>query len=224
MKKRPILFSGEMVRAILAGRKSQTRRLVRQQKLDWACVHPDGARTGWIAAAPAPVSAAWVRRAYPGAEGFPCPYGVPGDRLWVRETWLELDKDHWAEPSQPRDLLLERGAPRRNAGAYRADTDAEGDRIRGEYGYLWRPSIHMPRWASRVTLEVTEVRVQRLQEIGPRDIEAEGVVNPGSLNDGVVAEYRHAFARSWDAIYGKRAPWSSNPFVWCISFRRVDAS
>lgn len=143
---------------------------------------------------------------------------VGGSRLWVRETWLEFDRDHWAHTGQPKESVVnERGD--RNAIAYRANTGEDGEEIRRQYGYRWRPSIHMPRWASRITLEVTGVGVQRLQEINDWQILAEGMPAV-SLPQGSPLG-RAWFREVWDSINGKRAPWDSNPWVWCLSFKRL---
>lgn len=200
MKERPILFSGPMVRAILAGRKTQTRRLVRNP-----------ARLDGLMLA--------------GEEGEWSPYGRPGDRLWVKETFRYVLND--SSPHEP--------VPKRNpfiGGVYyKADPHSWLTNREELAGWRWRPSIFMPRWASRITLEVTEVRVQRLQEITPDDARAEGVVTEAKSTDWHGDQTQHlthdvacaveAFERLWDEINGKRAPWSSNPFVWAITFRRV---
>jgi len=137
---------------------------------------------------------------------------VGGTRLWVRETWLELDRDHWGDLTLPKTRV--------NSIAYRADTAAEGDAIRQEYGYKWRPSIHMPRWASRLTLEVTEVRVQRLQEISEEDAEAEGVTDCyPDIECNSDRPYAEGFRYLWDSTNGKRSPWERNDWVWAMTFK-----
>lgn len=133
-----------------------------------------------------------------------CPYGAPGDRLWVRETWR---MDQHGKGSNV---------------IYAADLD---ERFRGGKG-PWRPSIFMPRSASRITLEITSVRVERLQDITEKDIIAEGVtVDVAAKMTGIpwssLPTLHHAWEAGWDFINGKRAPWASNPWVWVISFRRV---
>lgn len=199
MKERPILFSGPMVRAILEGRKTQTRRVCKEQP-SWTDVSP-----------------AWLAR---------CPYGVHGDRLWVRETWCLAHPDYHDE-AEGRRL----GRPIRPDGwwCHYAATDNDVESGDKEGASPWKPSIHMPRWASRITLEVVQVRVQRLQDISEEDARAEGVearipravVTPSGAvtNDGLSAS--EAYAALWDSINGDRAPWSSNPWVWAISFRRI---
>ncbi|HET7552162.1 MAG TPA: hypothetical protein VFK04_12800 [Gemmatimonadaceae bacterium] len=201
VRERPILFSGEMVRAILGGRKVQTRRVVNPQPPEWVsefgytCFTPPGHISG---------RGYW--KGVPGEEGpaekfFRCPYGQPGDRLWVREAW-QADTGS-CNPAFPDGPLWWHEVPRslRTSRAfrylyYRADnaivswdesladlpwedrrsawvpTDKDPDFFAREL--RWRPSIHMPRWASRITLEITDVRVQRVQEISEEDARAEG--------------------------------------------------
>lgn len=188
VKERGILFKGRLVRRILAGEKTQTRRMLKPQPAEHE--DPRVFRSG--SAEP---------------QAFHCPQGRPGDRLWVRETFQ----------------VLHRGE---RAVRYHAD-DSDGA------GLPWTPSIFMPRWASRVTLEITEVRVQRLQEICEEDAKAEGVmplpcsVNPNQLVAGDPVRtfgthpYSSEFAVLWDSINAERGSWSSNPWVWAITFKRV---
>jgi len=197
MMERPILFSGEMVRAILAGRKTQTRRVVRiQPRFDRAGV------TG----------AVWVQDGL-GSWCFPnaapevrqvCPYGQPGDRLWVRETWC------MNEPPS--------GALYRATDQYSFVALAEA-RVKQGLDLKWTPSIFMPRWASRITLEITKVRVERLQQISHSDATAEGCRPYCVAFDKLPAqEYRDL----WDKINLKRGfGWDVNPWVWVIEFQRV---
>jgi hypothetical protein len=185
VKERPILFSGPMVRAILAWTKTQTRRVVRG---DFTLVDD------------------WPHRLI-GGDGhevaLACPYGVPGDRLWVRETWRSDD----FAPDDPSRTI------------YRAD--GPDDLIRETRGIIrWRPSIFLPRYRSRLTLEVTAVRVERLQDISEEDAEAEGAF---ALGDAACS-HREWFMGGWDSINGKRAPWASNPWVWVVTFRRLAPS
>jgi hypothetical protein len=163
-----------------------------------------------------------------------CPFGSIGDRLWVRETWCPLDADHWHEPDRPKDTLLIWGTPKRNGVGYAADcTSEESERCRKELGYKWRPSIHMPRWASRITLEITGVRVERLQDISEEDAKAEGVESllvkvfgwnaPGGSYGEFPNEQPHrkaVFEMLWESIYG-RGSWESNPYVWVVEFCRM---
>lgn len=198
MTERPILFSSSMVRAILDGRKTVTRRIVHGQRaMSSTAVRFEfpGSRAGW-AANDAAVRDGW-------RDMLRCPYGAPGDRLWVRETWAPFRR---YEPGL--------------GVAYAASCDD------GEFDYWtadgaierlkikrWKPSIHMPRWASRITLIVIDVRVERLHDITEQDAIAEGVDEVGFP--------RETFASLWDGINGKRAPWKSNPWVWRVEFRRT---
>lgn len=214
VRERPILFSGPMVRAILDGRKTQTRRVMNPQPPD------DAARLGVGMYCPTVV----VRgEEEPGDEVFGawtadgewavrCPFGAPGDRLWVREAWKVFGGDEYAYQQHQPSVM------------YRADAPW------GEFSYErgWKPSIHMPRWASRLTLEVTGVRVERLQDITPHDAQAEGIsyqsttLLEGSWTPaGLVASYR----RLWDSLNAARGfGWDANPYVWVVEFRRVEGA
>lgn len=184
-KERPILFSGPMVRAILDGTKTQTRRVVKPQPT--AGFDPYGSP---MYATPA------------GPRIIPCPYGIPGDRLWGRETFAQ-------------------GVEGCDGGiSYRADhADPKGDGP--AHPMKWRPSIFMPRAASRILMEITDVRVQRLQEISEDDARAEGcapVVNDdGSVDCGT---RKTTFSLLWESINGAGS-WHANPWVWAITFRRL---
>lgn len=223
MTDRPILFSGPMVRALLAGRKTQTRRVVKPQPptpeafrgslfgLDRAVA--DGVKlysqndydrlpkhpTDWSL-----IGSVGVARTAGFPVRFRCPYGGPGDRLWVRETWCRADT-----PS---------------GFAYCADTPEGSD----QRGMGWRPSIHMPRAASRLTLEITDVRVERLQNISRDDAAAEGlvklpasgrfVIEQGDQYFGSAAhDPREVYAHLWERINGKGS-WAANPWVWAVTF------
>ena len=208
-KERPILFSGEMVRAILSGRKSQTRRVVKPQPINSRvgmcnmayCGHPnewcvEGSVSEYTVANPR----------NPNAPELPpkwkCPYGKVGDRLWVKETFSVL----------PSGQLW-----------YRADGHSVND------GY-WKPSIFMRREYSRITLEIVSVRVGRLQEISEADARAEGCFQglwkPCGLagaykNNDPIATYIAGYAQLWESINGAGS-WSANPWVWVIEFKRVE--
>jgi len=239
VKCRPIIMSAESVRAILAGRKMQTRRVVKPQ--------PDGARIVaiWFG---------WPSRGRPRSgvkyENVTPPFGRVGDRLWVRETWTAdfgttFSDNYGAWWHEMPGSLRTRAAVQYVW--YKADdsvyhprlaTDDEDipalpstwePREKDRSGLRWRSPIHMPRWASRLTLEITDVRVQRLQDISEADAKDEGVTagvcthpdcSPGSCAD---SRYRPAFLLGWDRLNGKRAPWSSNPWVYALTFRRVEA-
>lgn len=196
-KEHPILFSGPLIRAILSGKKTQTRRLLR-----W-----DGVQR----AEPCPVGPAvnWSLTSYGGSlRVVRCPYGQPGDRLWVRETWTRIGNDpgadHYRASASPADL----------------------EWITGQ-GVRWTPSIHMPRRASRISLEVIEVRVQRIQDITEEDARAEGIHEHPLGRAALDANGTHkgAFLAVWEAINGARPGGSigENPWVWAVSFKRVQA-
>lgn len=196
MKERPILFSGEMVRAILDGRKTQTRRPMKPQPDPRFCDPIWQYGSDWV---PNQCVNADLRGA---PSRFQCPFGQPGDRLWVRETWR---MDPW-----------------NIAAEYRATTSALLEHIAP-----WRPSIHMPRWASRITLEIVRVSIERVQDITEEGANAEGCVDGGCLACGkrepcrcATSRFsrRDSFAELWRSIYGT---WSANPWVWVVEFRRV---
>jgi hypothetical protein len=195
---KPILFNAAMVRAILAGNKTQTRRIVKITS-----------RTPGLAACLLPIDPTWARSK---TAVKLCPYGKPGDRLWVRETFYG-----W----RPR-IYFSRGV---SEGPYQAIYKADWGLFIN--GVKWSPSIHMPRWASRITLEITDVRVQRLQEISEEDAKAEGICEfegkPGVFDGGGPAmglSACTAFMRLWDSINGNGA-WNANPWVWAVSFRML---
>lgn len=248
MKERPIIFSGPIINAILAGRKTQTRRVIKcncnclhNGKLlgEWGLSKPPYRWTGakddalWQLFGESPVVGDWVEWFQTDVDDYasekvPCPYGKPGDRLWVRESWLKLDRDHRHDVSKPNDWLVPWGdKPRRNGCAYKADATSESERCRLELGYKnWTPSIHMPRWASRITLEVTNVRVERLREITEADSQAEGVEMcehfAKAQHGHPLQPHRTAFAWLWASIHGRES-WCANPWVWVVEFKRVEA-
>lgn len=200
MIERPILFSGPMVRAILEGRKTQTRRVVRFDTASGYIVERGGKRR-WHRDDPEAVQA--------------CPLGASGDALWVRETFSSHGRH--GEPCSPRDAVMV--VLRDFTQVYRdgqivaplsAYADGAGGNLR------WRPSIHMPRWASRLSLPLVRVRVERLQDISEADCCAEGVGSPITRD-----LKRPQFAALWDSINGKSHPWVSNPKVWVLEFERV---
>lgn len=195
VKERPILFSGEMVRAILDRRKTQTRRIMKTQPV-------------WVGYPGVPFK---TSDADP-AGIINCPYGHVGQRLWVRETWSK------AKSPFSRDIF------------YKADGDRQpGKQLALRYAERetrWRPSIHMPRDASRITLEITGIRVERLQEISEADAIAEGIesVSGGwKCYDlgGTYADPVHSFDSLWSSINGPDS-WAVNPWVWVIEFRRIE--
>lgn len=223
MKERPILFSAPMVRALLEGRKTQTRRIVKPQpnsSLEWRGWHDDEDVYGWYPQHPL--------LGDKGRHLVRCPYGKPGDRLWVKETWWQVPEpssrqlrdgaDTWPKPRGPQEQRL----------AYAADGDDPAT-VR-EWGWKLKPSIFMPRWASRITLEITEVRVQRLQDISEEDAAAEGistsVVDPSPRGIAPIYPKQYVsnvdvFRDLWTMINGEGS-WAANPWTWCVSFRRIE--
>lgn len=208
MSERPVVFNDAMVRAILDGSKTQTRRPVLP---GGGPVHAgrDGngwrrLRDGW----------AWCVGVDVSGGVYPCPYGVPGDLLYVRECWSIVTG------AEPGDL----GA----AARYRADNSVKAcwmppDRAMplGLKWDRWRPSVHMPRWASRITLRVTSVGVERVQDISEEGARAEGV-RPLQVDHG---SYLPGFEALWDSIYAARGlGWEANPWVWVVGFDVVDAT
>lgn len=215
MKERPIIFSTEMVKATIDGRKSQTRRIVKPRLVPF--IEQSNLVNGKVCLETLDCE-------------IPCPYGQVGDKLWVRETWaiadLPLDQEFGDIITTS---LVGFGLEYLKACEmiYKAD-DADNES-------RWKPSIHMPRWASRITLEITEVRVEKLQEITGKDAIAEGINWPPSprIYNRVLSGKEHIdtynyerptanFQRLWDSINAKRGySFKSNPWVWVISFKRL---
>ncbi|MGY1490758.1 hypothetical protein ACW4YW_15230 [Methylobacillus pratensis] len=218
MIERPIIFSAPMVQAILAGNKSQTRRVIKANFHEIA-ERDDGKPWPW-------------RENLDLAEDYwyPCPYGKIGDHLWVRETFQGpmLDEEQREQFRQDGSEAFQKP----EFCAYRAtDTLDAIDDDRNELG--WKPSIHMPRWASRIQLEITDIRVERLQDCSEEDAKAEGADClvwsgiPGTAADlidwplrEVGNPYRNGYALLWEAINGD-GTWKANPWVWVIEFKRV---
>jgi hypothetical protein len=194
MKERPILFSAPMVRALLEGRKTQTRRIMKPQPEDGTdCPYHMGAGQDRKARV--------------------CPYGQPGDRLWVRETFAYHVQAIGAKRDEDGPFV------------YKAD-GTEQCRLDDK----WKPSIFMPRWASRILLEIIAVRVERLQDISEEDARSEGVANGGCLNCGCDEpcgctsphpDARDSFISLWESINGAGS-WDANPFVWILEFQRIE--
>ncbi|HBT2174851.1 hypothetical protein [Klebsiella pneumoniae] len=232
MKERGVIFNGEMVRAILDGRKTQTRRPIKWKQTRFTEIgeREDGSKWPWSEDAEHAFDF-W----------HPCPFGSVGDRIWVRETFqgplFDFDlMDSYCKDSTPFE--------KSEFCVYKADGvpapefyDADD-----ELHCCWRPSIHMPRWASRILLEITDVRVERLNSISPEDAESEGLEctnftgfgdepglpsypEPDVYFDPLKKQWKEyppeAFAGLWESIYGEGS-WQANPWVWVIEFKRVE--
>ncbi|AZE53435.1 Phage protein [Pseudomonas synxantha] len=212
MKERPILFKGPLVRAILSGQKTVTRRVIKQAAgsslsvellengqalLSWLVGHGPGYEVGEQ------------------LKFVDCPYGVIGDRLWVRETWGLQVRDYGGGTGEH---IVYRAT---NPDAIYCKS-AEGQ----EYPVKWKPSIHMPRHSSRILLEITDVRVEQLQDITPDQCIAEGVDAAMCRQFLEIAPSRHTlkeaeihgFSGLWNSVGGD---WNANPWVWVVEFKRV---
>jgi hypothetical protein len=236
MKERPILFSAPMVRALLDGSKTQTRRVMKPQpepngtwlksRQDFVCLNDYYPPSAML----------WNGGMMGGDAGEieGCTHGVIGDRLWVRENTVIAPPDFGeASLNNVRD-----SDGRWRVVQYMATHSDKWPA--SDYGLKVTPSIFMPRWASRITLEITDVRVQRLQDISEADAKAEGVESPDKeryeRDDSICARcggpgvidldcaecdtHTKRFRNLWDSINAKRAPWSSNPWVWALTFAR----
>ncbi|WP_410680852.1 hypothetical protein [Citrobacter braakii] len=245
MKERGMIFNGEMVRAILDDRKTQTRRIMAIQPehselgLRRVIDSKNGRDNGKYFWSQSDACGLKMR-----SKVFGCPYGEVGDRIWVRETWATLGNEDGCCVDWNDNLC--KGDERAAARIYRASCeqrpgdyglwsipdnaywkpDTENEKFEG----AWRPSIHMPRWASRILLEITNVRVERLNAIREEDATAEGVPRAGGLlpdypgtfltPNGDFATAKVAFQRLWESIYGEEN-WQANPWVWVIEFKVV---
>jgi hypothetical protein len=254
-KERPILFSAPMVCALLNGAKTQTRRVVKPQPPAECSIHYMLGNEGWLPEAErAPLRHHWEAwggplfdarspKALAGSFSVRCPYGAPGDLLWVRETCRaeELSRPPQTRTATRRERqLLGRTTVIEvdgldgfdgiryladNAWAKIENTVAAGEAWSALYHYRGRgkqgignqvPSIHMPRWASRISLRITDVRVERLNDISASDALAEGMTFPEAMQWGNAPQ--DAFAELWRRINGE-ASWDANPWVWVISFQ-----
>ncbi len=240
-----MIFNAEMVRALLDGRKTQTRRIMKVQPesnqlglllITDSTKHSDIGKYHW---AESNATGNHVR-----SKLFSSPFGAVGDRIWVRETWATLGNEDGCCVDWEGNLC--KGDERSAARIYRASCEQRP----GDYGLwsipddaywkphtkehkfegAWRPSIHMPRWASRILLEITDVRVERLNAISEEDARAEGIIDGGCLNCGEPEpcgcanpepDATDAFAYLWQSIYGQEN-WNANPWVWVIEFKRVE--
>lgn len=197
MKSRPILFRGRLVRAILDGRKTQTRRVIEPQPSDYCgSLRYDAHERDWFG---------WDERNERIHGIWKCPYGQSGDRLWVRENAILTD-----EPDGFWRVKYQADEAWRDVGPFESEPTFQRWKKRRKN---WRPSIHLPRWASRITLEITEIRAERLQGISEKDAEAEGVQTASWTA-------RQGFCNGWQSIYG-RDSWESNPWVWVVKFNRI---
>lgn len=229
-KDRPILFNADMVRALLDGRKTQTRRVMKPQPEPTPDDYP-GPKGHWW---PCNTVQSMVHiedevqngKEWSGFAAAICPYGQAGDRLWVRETFAYAGEegttdgapnDDW-RPANPSFL------PEIHRCWYRATDGHSAD------GF-WKPSIHMPRWASRITLEIVSVRVERLKQISERDALQEGIglvladdwPDPKAMSEAVAKSRRAGFKLLWESINGAES-WTANPWVWVVEFKRVEDS
>ncbi|MCS4231410.1 hypothetical protein EDF77_1879 [Stenotrophomonas maltophilia] len=207
-KERAVVFSGAMVRAILSGAKTQTRGAIKPQPFETSYLDgPDQYRPSLAEDGRLRVATST------GVHLFSSPFGQLGDRLWVQETWAPRALGRWS-------MLEKHMLP-----LYRATEE------RPKWKGIWRPSIHMPRWACRLVLEITDVRVERLQAISEADAEAEGATadvlpnirlpgaHPRAGLPMIYAGARQIFADLWDSTDGD---WANNPWVWAISFRQIE--
>lgn len=228
MKERGMIFNGEMVRAILDGRKTQTRRIMKLQP------KPSKSRPGdfWFSSKKLE-SMVHVSDLAPGNSPIAdyhlfiqehcCPFGAVGDRIWVREAF----RVH----SRATDVAtLVYKASERNSWTEQTHRVPVAVCNKPATPEKWTPSLHMPRWASRILLEITDVRVERLNAISEEDARAEGIIDGGCLNCGEPEpcgcanpdpDATDAFAYLWQSIYGQES-WNANPWVWVISFERID--
>lgn len=196
MKERPILFSAPMVRALLDGSKTQTRRIVKGLASEW-------------------LSEGFVPEFVADPANNMCPYGNVGDQLWVRETWQGPLFDSEEHEEQFRadgpEAFMKPGFC-----AYRATDKLDAIDANGK-DLGWRPSIHMPRWASRIQLDITNVRIERLQDISEQDAWAEGCMGTDDDVTGGKSGYGE-YMELWKSINGEGS-WDKNPWVWVISFK-----
>lgn len=202
-----MIFNGEMVRAILDGRKTQTRRIVSDRHLNLIDV---GSQIGECY----PLECGIDHQNSQSYYREHCPFGKPGDRIWVRETYQGplFDYEHmesYLEDSskfEKPDFCVYRADGKPAPEFYDADDNLHCG---------WRPSIHMPRWASRILLEITDVRVEQLNEISEEDARSEGISGSSAR------DLKEAYAALWRSIYGSDS-WCANPWVWVIEFKRIE--
>ncbi|MBK0546984.1 hypothetical protein GZ027_13135 [Klebsiella pneumoniae] len=238
MKERGMIFNGEMTRAILDGRKTQTRREVKLNldiaslatTYDWATSLAANHYQGLTEEQIQQKAESLRGVIHPVILGngqmvsIICPYGKPGDRIWVRETFCPVDDTQYGGEKWVDYRATPKFEASHPAGWDSAPNDAEA--------LKWRPSIHMPRWASRILLEITDVRVERLNAISEEDVDAEGFAGdyptsvfpnlfPGEPKDWSHLSMRDCYGVLWSSIYGEES-WKANGWVWVISFKRVE--
>ena len=204
MTERPIIFNGDMVRAILRGEKTQTRRPVKPQPATGCIYSINGAHNAALHLTDAGCQVRYIPPTGRSKDHLLlCPFGQPGDRLWVRETFAL-------------------GEPPYFGVAYRADEGDNPEDVGGER-QKWTPSIHMPRYLSRIRLEITDINVERVQDITADEAIKEGVVDPIMGTYGLSP--KTVFRDMWNDIYAERGlGWNEDPWVWAITFRRVESS
>lgn len=209
MTERPIIFNGDMVRAILRGEKTQTRRPVKPQPATDCMYSINGAHNAALHLTDAGCQVRYIPPTGRSKDHLLlCPFGQPGDRLWVRETFREYyPKEGWPAPKA----------------LYKADGIARLEDTETGKAIPWRPSIHMPRNLSRITLEITDLNAERVQDITEDEAIKEGVVDPIMGTYGLSP--KTVFRDMWNDIYAERGlGWNENPWVWAITFRRVETS
>lgn len=238
IREKGLIFNSEMVRAILDGRKTQTRREVKLNldiarlatTYDWATSlaanHYQGLTEEQIQQKAESLRGVIHPVILDNGQmvSIICPHGKPGDRIWVRETFCTVDDTQYGGEKWVDYRATPKFEASHPAGWDCAPNDAEA--------LKWRPSIHMPRWASRILLEITDVRVERLQNISDEDVDSEGFAGdyptsalpalfPGEPSDWSHLSMRDCYGALWKSIYGEES-WQSNPWVWVIEFKRVE--
>lgn len=214
MSEKGIIFSGPMVQAILDGRKTQTRRVFKVTD-PLGKKHPVTSPRESIEQFD---DGSFHYLSTGGMSGpYPCPYGQPGDGLWVREAWCHVDgQDYYRADFDQADLKHEKRVRKLCPDLAAAYPESR-----------WKSSRHMPRWASRITLEITGIRVERVQDISEADAKAEGVEPITEMTAAWGPQqtpHWFAFMKLWDSLNDKRpgCSWNDNPWVWCISFKRIE--
>ncbi|MGI4776901.1 MAG: hypothetical protein ACRYGA_02090 [Janthinobacterium lividum] len=225
-RERPILFSAPMVRMLLAGTKTQTRRAVAMPRKRDSFVLVDLGNGWW----PYQSDDGESHSCDDGMEyPYSCPYGQPGQRIWVREAFRLLDSFDGDSPSRVGERCIDAGYRKEWAPLqFEADGERRDWMVVGTPTYppqppsagKLRPSIHIPRWASRITLEITDVRVERLQDISRGDAMAEGCPFPNMAKGDDPCKW---YAQLWDQINGAGA-WDANPWVWAVSFKHIEGA